>query len=635
MVVKMTDWRDEILDTIKNRSGLFLAIDPQNVLSLDQKLQTKIKSLGFELLRFSDPIEFRYHYEEIKLRDTFNLIVIWNDTFDIAEKKLVWEILDYCKKNQSIIDCSSTRIFPKLDTNVIEQLNVANYDVMYTPHEKLESPLNEFHTCDFVLHKVFDLSPQIVANSTTTLFRSLLDIHYNSKKLTPILINHLTQFTNENADLESWNAAVLFSDKKRFFNFVQSEWKNQVETGYSKIDFTDKNTNAVLDNLFLEGFLNQIETTKPYQQWMKVGIKIPNDEDIQRQRLQEGVELFEKEIRKLTVESLPIVWQKIATQYGKLSAIADEQNYSIHELRHSINKQFAEWIDKNYKNLWNMSPVNGPIMVHHIIEYLARSCSGSKIALIVIDGLSVTQWQIIQQIIQEKSPELDFKNEAIFAWIPTITSISRQSIFAGTDPFSFKDTLLDSGCEEKPWKEKWHQKYPKSSVTYSTNNNLWRNDFESRIEGYDIIGFVTLDVDDAIHSAKGGLKELNGNVRNWAKDSFLNQLLIKLIEENYSVFISSDHGNTEAIGIGEPNDYAEGRERRCRIYDDKKKLDVVIEKYPQSKCWRPELVGGKYYFLLADENYAFSKKDEKVITHGGMSFDEVMVPFVRVDKIAK
>ncbi len=631
----MSDWRDEILEIIKNREGVFLAIDPQNVLALDQKLQTQIQLSGFDLLRYADPIEFRYHYEERKFQNCLNLIIIWNDTLDSAEKKLIWEILDYCQKNQSIIDCTASKIFPKLAANVIEQLDVLNYDVMYPEHQKLESDHNEIQTCEFVLHRVFEISSKIIANSPKTLFQSLLSIHYNSKKLTPILINYLMGFIDKNPDFDSWSPKLLLSDKSIFFDFIQLEWENLIENGNSKIDFSDKNIYSHLDNLFLEGYLNRIETQKMYPSWMKFGIKTENDESVKIQRLEESIKLFEKESQKLDSQSIWCDWQKTANQYSKLLAIADEQNHSIEELQNKINTQFENWIHNNYKNLWNMSPINGPIMVHHIFEYISRHYSDSKIALVIIDGLSITQWQIIKTILTEKNPELDFKDESIFAWIPTITSISRQSIFSGVDPSSFKDTLRTTHMERKHWQEKWQQDKKYGDVFYKTGYYFWdQKDLEDiPMTTAKVIGCVAMTVDEAMHNAKGGMKELNGMIRNWANDGILDQLFINLIKEGFEVFISSDHGNTEAIGIGEPTDTGVMEPgRRCRIYDNKDQLDRIRKEYKQSNEWWPGVFGPKYHFLLADEKYAFSKESEKVVTHGGLSFDEVMVPFVRVSK---
>ena len=641
----MGDWREQILEKLDNRSGLFVAIDPDYVLASDQKLLSIICDLKFDILRYRDPIEFRYEYEIHKSENTLNLIIIWNNSRDLAECKLTWEILNSCQLNQSFIDCSAASIFPKLASNVIEQIPVSEYDTMHEKYLRLDNYMNEKHldkknlnedeTCEFILTKIYDQSPYIIANSTTSLFCSILKIHYNSKKLPKILIQYLSRFVNQNDKLSSWNVEELLSDKNKFFNFVQNEWSSFVNTRNSKIDFQDKNVYVLLDNLFLEEFLVQVETSTPTETWMKFGIKSPDDQQIQKERFQDSLSLFKKDIDELDVDSRSEMWRKVAVRYGKLMAIAKEQSPEIIELKSIIQKKFEEWIYKHYKNLRTMIPLSGPIMVHHIIDYLS-SLEISKIALVIIDGISIVQWNIIEGILKQKKSSIQFKTDSIFAWIPTITSISRQGIFCGSAPDTFSD-ILTTSYEETGWKQKWHQEKPGSTVLYSKINNLLqKTDISPNYSDYNIIGLVTTDLDDYVHEVKGGMNDLNDRIRYWAENSSFADLLEQLAMAGFDIFISSDHGNIEAMGIGEPKKDLGMRGRRCRIYDnqDKQDMEVILRDFPECKDWWPEMVGEKYYFLLASENYAFSKKGELVVTHGGMSFDEVMVPFVRVSKIA-
>ena len=49
-----------------------------------------------------------------------------------------------------------------------------------------------------------------------------------------------------------------------------------------------------------------------------------------------------------------------------------------------------------------------------------------------------------------------------------------------------------------------------------------------------------------------------------------------------------------------------------------------------SKIWWPKMAGDNHHFLLSLKNTAFSTLDKTVVTHGGDSFEEVMVPFVKL-----
>ena len=59
----MSSWRDQILKEFTPKvARLTLVADPDGLL-LEEGILEGIRERGFELIRFSDPIEFRYAYE--------------------------------------------------------------------------------------------------------------------------------------------------------------------------------------------------------------------------------------------------------------------------------------------------------------------------------------------------------------------------------------------------------------------------------------------------------------------------------------------------------------------------------------------------------------------------------------------
>ena len=154
-----------------------------------------------------------------------------------------------------------------------------------------------------------------------------------------------------------------------------------------------------------------------------------------------------------------------------------------------------------------------------------------------------------------------------------------------------------------------------------------------------ILGLVAMTVDEKIHNAHGGIKELNGEVRDWVKKGSLGNLIKTLIENDFSVFVTADHGNIEAEGIGEPRDKdssrGEERGKRARIYQNEQTANRIQKEMQkdgvlQTFLWPNNLISSEYHFLLPKSNLAFSKPGTPVVTHGGISLDEVMVPFVKI-----
>jgi hypothetical protein len=98
------------------------------------------------------------------------------------------------------------------------------------------------------------------------------------------------------------------------------------------------------------------------------------------------------------------------------------------------------------------------------------------------------------------------------------------------------------------------------------------------------------------------------------------------------VFISADHGNTEAVGIGNPKEgvLSDKGGERCRIYSDPALTKACITKFPETLKWNHDGLPENLTTLLAPPGKAFVKEDSSLICHGGPSLEEVCVPFLRI-----
>jgi len=150
------------------------------------------------------------------------------------------------------------------------------------------------------------------------------------------------------------------------------------------------------------------------------------------------------------------------------------------------------------------------------------------------------------------------------------------------------------------------------------------------IDSIQVLGMVINTIDVKMHDVTGGMKELVSQIKFWLEKGMFIEFIKSLLDKNFEIILTSDHGNTEATGVGEPKDFSKQRGRRARIYTDENSLQNTAEKFTHSKIWWPQMAGEKYHFLLATENNAFSRENLTIVTHGGDSLDEVMVPFVRL-----
>ena len=75
----------------------------------------------------------------------------------------------------------------------------------------------------------------------------------------------------------------------------------------------------------------------------------------------------------------------------------------------------------------------------------------------------------------------------------------------------------------------------------------------------------------------------------------------------------------------------EKREKRARIYQSEATANRIHNLFQETSfLWPNDITSSKYHFLLAKSDRAFDFTGTSVVSHGGISLDEVMVPFVKI-----
>ncbi|BCX81137.1 hypothetical protein MIT9_P0715 [Methylomarinovum caldicuralii] len=235
--------------------------------------------------------------------------------------------------------------------------------------------------------------------------------------------------------------------------------------GPALLPFDHHDVRIYIDNLFLEGLLQPV----PHEQsqalaktWVAYGIKVSPVEN-RRRRMEGLLDSIEKTIP--TVQARHGEWLHFAYRWAELVALELEPDTTLPEeyrerleaLRSRIDSALTDWVIKRYASLINLPPAP-PVMLHHIPRYLARSLGDdrrTKIAYLVVDGLALDQWIALREVLGEQDATLRFREDAVFAWIPTITSVSRQAAFAGKPPIYFPASIHTTDKEPSLWTQFW------------------------------------------------------------------------------------------------------------------------------------------------------------------------------------
>ncbi|MBA3945730.1 MAG: hypothetical protein H0X37_14325 [Herpetosiphonaceae bacterium] len=106
-----------------------------------------------------------------------------------------------------------------------------------------------------------------------------------------------------------------------------------------------------------------------------------------------------------------------------------------------------------------------------------------------------------------------------------------------------------------------------------------------------------------------------------------------MLESGYTVTLTSDHGHVEATGIGQPQEgvVAVSRSKRARLYNSEDLARNVQANYPVTILWHADkLLPADLWVLMPQGRGAFAPLGELVVSHGGLTLEEMIVPLVTI-----
>ena len=661
----MSSWRAAILnDFVPNVSKLTLVADPDCLLT-EEQLALELRGRGFDLIEFSDPVEFRYAYES-KYRSIWDrgehtdLVVILR-LQDVELESLPYDLLQAGRK----LSFNLGDLFPNLSYSVIEKLDRSLLDALFEAQRK--SPpdrMGDNATKDFILRHVFGIAAELIA-SDVVLLRALLRLHYGKLQIPLMLAERLIQVLKGHDGFKAWPLSEIVPDDEAFFAFLQERWPlflsrlgsvNQVREdspeyglkypGPDRLPFDHEDIKVYFDNLFLEGKLTPVEAKGievDAGSWVRSGIATSSVDDDEL-RISRLFGLIEKELP--TAEARYSDWTAFALKWAELSSLVhcsnnNEYQTRLREVGDALNATFAGWLADHYSSLINLPPTN-PAMLHHVPRRLARDIEdsgNSRAALIVVDGLALDQWVTIRQLLQKQDANLVIRESATFAWIPTLTSVSRQSIFSGKPPLYFPSSINSTNSEEKLWKQFWEGR-GLSRLDVGYQRGLGGGDASSVLDSVihpgktKVVGLVVDKVDKIMHGMQLGSAGMHNQVKQWCHAGFLSTLVGQLLDYGYEVWLTADHGNIQCEGKGRPSEgvIAETRGERVRVYPTPELRSQVAEAFPFAHEWQPVGLPAGYFPLVASGRDAFVNLGDAIVGHGGVAIEEVIVPLVKFER---
>jgi hypothetical protein len=545
------------------------------------------------------------------------------------------------------------QLFPKLNYPVIAGLDRAYLDAVDEAYQKHDGDqLTERETKDFVLMQCFSIVPKLI-KKPVDLLKVVLSLHSRKVRLPDFLVEYLLESLTKVATFESWPLAEIIPSRESFLRFLQDEWTAflaaQADASVPcRVPFGHEDVRAYIDTFFLEGSLTPVEQEKPAKlpAWAQTGVKHDPRADALR-RFRGLWQRFEAELPTADVSHKD--WQLAAQRWAELVVLRWECDESLEaadrtgwaELQEAVEDAFGKWMMNRYGSLHNLPYHQQPVMVHQISRFMGVERTRKKIdkiALLVLDGLAFDQWLLLRKNLESCDKSWRFQESTAFAWVPTLTSVTRQSIFAGEPPLYFPESLATTSKERSHWLRFWEdQGVQRGGIDLVTNIDGATDPKLETVLGnsrLSVLGIVWNKVDEIMHGMQMQTAGMHNQVRLWASQGHLQQLLARLNTEGFAVYLTADHGNVTATGVGNPREgvLAETKGKRVRVYDRNEFLEEVASKFPESLRWPNHGLPPARHVLLAGNLKAFTDAGDEVVSHGGIALEEVLVPFVAISR---
>lgn len=659
----MSRWVERILKEFPSElSRLWIAADPDDIL-LDEQVLASLRGAGFEVLPFEDSVAFRTDYEE-RFRWAWDrgepgaapALVL--DLRSGVTNDLPWDYLRHGRR----VSLSLADLFPKLSYGVVRQIGPEHFEALFNAHSEYAiQSLGEVLTKDFVLTHIFGLSPHLISRPEA-LWRELMRLHFSDKVLPPVLASHVANILGRQAGFKDLPLEKLFTSKAYFLRLVQGAWEQFLtrdgvaglraahaargdQEAVPEIPFEHPDVRVLVDSMFLDGMLRPVSINGApagIPHWAKVGVV--EDPDALAKLVAEGASRLAASLPGIDashrdwVHASRRLGEVISRFHSLASGQSDPIGNQVLDLQRAADDRLREWVSAHYADLPSLPVAKGPVMLQHVPRFLSlcRDAGEARVALLVFDGLAMDQWVQIRDRLMLRAPELAFEESACFAWLPTLTSVSRQALFSGMKPREFANSIETTAQEPTLWSRFWQDHGLRANEVFY-RKGIKRTEQLSEIEtaiadpAIKAAGIVVDTVDEIVHGAIFGKRGVAGQISSWCESGFIERLFGALLRSGFNIYLTADHGNVDAVGIGRLNQgvATELRGERVRVY----RSEAIAASTPDDiDAFRLDIGGlpSDFLPLFAGGRGAFVQTGEPIVSHGGLSVEELIVPFIKV-----
>ena len=355
------------------------------------------------------------------------------------------------------------------------------------------------------------------------------------------------------------------------------------------------------------------------------------------------------------------IYRKLTHWELELSEADSEMTELLRMQKEEANRAFAKFIRKHYLDWVRPEVRQRPLMSADVMRQRVFPLldKREKVLMVVIDNLRYDQWRVLAP---ELSAAFDIEEELYLSILPTATQYARNALFSGLMPRQIaarfpelwvdEDEAEGKNSNEAPLLQNLLERYGRKEafVYHKINDSVGAEQVIAHLREQSNLPLQVLVVNfiDMLSHARTEsrmIRELahdEAAYRNltvgWFRHSFMGELLQRQAQEGYRIVLTTDHGSIRCHRpekvIGDRNTNTNLRYKLGKNLNYDAKNLFVIKKPEEAQLPAPNL-STSYIFASGDAFFAYPNNYNYYVSyyrntfqHGGISMEEMLVPFV-------